>query len=58
MALDYPSIDTSNKSNEQNLQSTKAYLIALADTYNYQINALKDAINNLESRVASLEGRE
>ncbi len=58
MALDYPSIDVEKKTNEQNLQATKAYLIDMAEQLNYQIGLLKDTCNELSERISTLEGDE
>lgn len=46
--FDYPNINVEKRSNEENMQSTKAYLSELADQLNY-------ALNNLESRIEKLE---
>lgn len=46
--FDYPNINVEKRSNEENMQSTKSYLSALADQLNY-------ALNNLESRIEKLE---
>lgn len=48
--MDYPSISVEEKSNEQNMQATKSYLINLVENLQY-------ALANLESRVEQLEGR-
>lgn len=49
MTVDYPTINVEEKTNEQNMQITKSYLINLVDQLNYQITML-------EGRLAQLEG--
>lgn len=51
MISDYPQINIEEKSNEQNMQATKSYLISLVDQLNYEIS-------QLSSRVAALEKEE
>lgn len=58
MALTYPSIDVTKKSNEENLQATKSYLYETADQINYQLNMMNDYIMTLEARLNALEGKE
>lgn len=48
--IDYPAISVEEKTNEQNMQTTKAYLINLVENLQYQIA-------NLESRIERLEAR-
>lgn len=58
MAFDSPNIDVNKKTNEQNMQATKAYLIDMAEQLNYQIALMKDSISDISSRLSELEGDE
>ena len=53
--FDYPNISIDNKSNEQNMQATKAHLNALADQLNYYIDSITNTLNEHESRISKLE---
>lgn len=46
--FDVPSINVSDKTNEENMQAVKSHLYNLSDNLNYYIN-------NLESRISTLE---
>lgn len=53
--FDYPNI-SSKKSNEENIQATRAYLNGMADQLNYAVGMLEGRIAQLESEVESLKG--
>lgn len=50
IGLDYPPINVEERSNEENLQSVKGYLINMVD-------ALENKVASLEERLQALEGK-
>lgn len=47
--FDYPNINVSGKSNEQNMQAVKSYLNSLSDQLNYYLNDIEKQISELKS---------
>lgn len=56
--FDAPNIDVMEKSNEENIQSTKSYLVNMADNLNYKFDNLESRVAYLESLLSSQEGSE
>ena len=52
--FDYPNINVGGKSNEQNMQATKAYLNGLSDQLNFYLSNLESRVEELETIVNSL----
>lgn len=47
--FDYPNINVSGKSNEQNMQAVKSYLNSLSDQLNYYLNDIEKQLSELKS---------
>ena len=54
--FDDPCISVSRKSNEQNMESCKAWMQQVAYQLNYIIPVMQTQISDLEKRVSELEG--
>lgn len=54
--FDYPSISVGNKSNEENMQSTRAWAHDVVDMLNIYIDKLEARIASLEEEVNELKG--
>lgn len=50
----YPNIDVSKKTNEQNLQSAKNYMMELSDNIAFYLNQMEARVSNLEKIVAEM----
>ena len=44
----YPNIDVAKKTNEQNLQSAKNYMMELSDNIAFYLNQMEARVSNLE----------
>lgn len=53
--FDYPNINVGGKSNEQNMQSVKAYLTSLSDQLNFYLNNLETRVEVIEAIVNNSE---
>lgn len=58
MTIEGPGINVQKKTNEENIQVLKGYLSDMADILNHYIaiiDSLTEKVNELESKIASLE---
>lgn len=53
--FDYPSINVSKKTNEENMQSAKNWMIQMSDQMNFYITRLETRIEVLEAKIANME---
>lgn len=53
--FDYPSINVSKKTNEENMQSAKNWMIQMSDQMNFYITRLETRIEVLEAKIADME---
>lgn len=53
--FDYPSINVSKKTNEENMQSAKNWMIQMSDQMNFYITRLEARIEVLEAKIADME---
>lgn len=54
--VDTPSINVADKSNEENIQSIKAWAAELIGQLNYQISQLEGAITALQAEIETMKG--
>lgn len=56
--FDAPAISVGTKTNEQNMQTVKAYLVNLSSELNYQFGVLNSEIEALKKEISSMKGDE
>lgn len=50
----YPSINVGKKSNEENMQAAKAWMMQMSDDMKYYVSRLEQRIEVLEEKVAKM----
>ncbi len=53
-SFDYPNI-SEKKSNEENMQAARSWMMDMSDRMNYVVRNMENQISELEKRIAELE---